>query len=218
MRNPPRLLILVAATLLLASGCSDSRPATPTDDQGRADQAPPRDAAPLDQRAPDAAKPDAATLDLSPADAPARPDGNKLDVTPRDQAVSKPDGGGTVCSADTDCKVFEDCCDCTAVFAWVSRPICKKMCFVTTCTALGFTKPTAYCAGGRCLLTEGGGASCVTDSDCQKVDNCCDCLALPTSVTAPTCNMGPCFVTTCVGQGLSNAAVKCLSGTCKLVP
>lgn len=188
MTHLPRLLIL-AAGMLMAVGCSDSRTATVADasqkkdttlgDQGRADGAPTPDAPASDAPRKDAAPArDQATRDAAPADLPTPVDSTSRDATPvdstnrdataLDQSTPTKDGGGTTCATDQDCKVFEDCCECTAVFSWVNRPICKKMCFVTTCTALGFTQPTAYCAAGHCLLTEGGGSSCKTTRTARR--------------------------------------------------
>ena len=113
--------------------------------------------------------------------------------------------------------MFEDCCDCRAEYIWVTSPICKMACTVKACTPeAGIKLPKAYCLKGQCLLAESA-VGCTADKDCKKVDDCCYCMAVPTSTTPETCpNM--CFINTCTGIGLANATPQCVGGTCRLVP
>jgi hypothetical protein len=131
----------------------------------------------------------------------------------------KPDKGGptTGCTSDKGCKVFNDCCDCEAIPVSSNKPICKKFCLINTCESLGLKQPEASCVGGRCVITDRGTA-CTSDKDCKKVDNCCDCLALPTTVTTPFCGIKSCFVSTCTGLGLSKYNARCVQGVCRLAP
>lgn len=238
MTHLPRLLIL-AAGMLMAVGCSDSRTATVADasqkkdttlgDQGRADGAPTPDAPASDAPRKDAAPArDQATRDAAPADLPTPVDSTSRDATPvdstnrdataLDQSTPTKDGGGTTCATDQDCKVFEDCCECTAVFK-LGQPADLQEDVLRHHLHGARLHPTHRLLRRRPLPADRGRREQLqNDKDCQKIDNCCDCLALPTSVAAPTCNMGPCFVNTCVGQGLATAAVQCVGGTCKLVP
>lgn len=156
---------------------------------------------------PDAPPPTLDTLPPSPDVQPPKPDAQP----------PKPDGGPPPggCFDDKDCKVFNDCCDCEAIPVKVNKPNCKKLCVISTCQSLGFKLPEAYCAGGRCLITDRG-TSCKTDKDCKQVDNCCDCLALPVGVSAPVCNINSCFVSTCTALGLTKLQPRCANGTCRL--
>lgn len=62
----------------------------------------------------------------------------------------------------------------------------------------------------------GGGASCTSDDDCQLVNSCCDCLALPASATAPECTMPECYAPSCEARGLWVIQVRCVQGACIL--
>ena len=68
---------------------------------------------------------------------------------------------------------------------------------------------------GHCLVAATGTA-CVNDTDCQRVDNCCDFLALPKTAMPPACAIKSCFVNTCTGWGLSSAKAMCISGVCRM--
>jgi len=60
------------------------------------------------------------------------------------------------------------------------------------------------------------GEPCTAPSECQIVDNCCDCTALPEGVDPPECNM-PCDQTACAAIGIDPIAA-CDLGSCELQP
>ncbi|MCA9665718.1 MAG: hypothetical protein KC503_09030 [Myxococcales bacterium] len=156
-------------------------------------------------------------------------EGGTVDGTPADgpvgESVTRPDQGGGAdgstaarCQIDADCKVFQDCCSCSAVLNSVNPPICKKACKQNTCDAW-FTRPIAYCVNGRCKVGEGAANSCGnTTKACQGINDCCNCLAVPASnTTIPNCSIATCFVATCTAEGLANAKPQCVNGNCRLV-
>jgi hypothetical protein len=202
---------ILAATVALFTACSD--------DNGSVTP---------DSRAPDSAVADMSTGDGPGADGPITtpdstpvPDGDqKPDKSPPppDQGPPPPDGPKTQCYSDKDCKVFEDCCSCQAVFTWENMPSCKMACTHKACTTKkALTQPEAYCltAKGKCFL--GDSAACSTDADCKLVNDCCSCMAVPVSVTPPNCPM-TCLVDSCTSVGLQGATAVCLSGKCRLKP
>jgi len=57
-------------------------------------------------------------------------------------------------------------------------------------------------------------AECVVDSDCQKVDNCCECTSMPADQTPDACAMD-CLVGQCTATGLEPVSAVCRSGRCE---
>ena len=227
-RSSGLFTIAVAIGLMMVLGaCSDD--AVPASgDSAAVDSAAPdsvageavvADQALGDQPRPDTSQADVATtLDGPKRDVTASHDGpvTTLDGAVRPDVTVAPDGPAR-CGSDKDCKAFQDCCDCKAVFAWETPPICKMMCLIPRCTSLGLKKPGAYCLAGRCVLADEG-QSCKGDKDCTKISTCCDCLALPVGVKAPPCKGPPCLVTACVAQGLDKNVARCVNNVCKLAP
>lgn len=124
----------------------------------------------------------------------------------------------TLCAVDNDCRAFEDCCTCRTHFAWETPASCKMACAVTKCKEIGIDPKAAYCVQGRCKLTVDA-PSCTTSADCRRIDDCCNCLALPNSVKGPTCPTGiNCLINTCAAHSLSGYKAACISGQCRLVP
>ena len=121
------------------------------------------------------------------------------------------DKGTPDCVNDGDCKVFQDCCTCKAVPLGQNPGICKRACKQDTCDAW-FNTPGAYCVGGKCKVGEAAVKSCSVKGDCRLVNDCCTCLAVPAKLSLPTCGIKSCFVSTCVGQGLSRATADCVKG------
>ena len=83
----------------------------------------------------------------------------------------------------------------------------------------GFTGGDASSStqGGSDTDTETGGgeAECVADEDCQIVDDCCTCDAIPVGEEAPECEVLRCFAPTCAVEGAgSPIAAECRLGTC----
>jgi hypothetical protein len=134
-----------------------------------------------------------------------------LDKKAQDQKVS-PDLVPDPCAGIT-CGLLNDCCDC---YATNGPPpgICKMMCKQNMCDALGIKPQVTYCIAGYCVVTAGA-TSCTADTDCQRIDNCCDCLALPNAASAPDCKK-LCLISTCVSRGLATAKAHCVLGECRL--
>ena len=205
------LLPAVLALPLALGGCSDDGATLP------------------DSRAPDQQTGDVSIADLPPADGPLAdapvPDGPQTDAPPAPEEQGpeaappdqgpQPDGPKT-CSADKECKVFEDCCDCYPIYTWESPGMCKMACTDKACkTDLNLVPAEAHCVKGKCFL---GGGTCASDADCQMVNDCCSCMALPAKSTPPACNIKACFVATCTARGVSTAKAQCVSGSCRVVP
>jgi len=112
------------------------------------------------------------------------------------------------------CHVVNNCCSCVASRNAFSAPPCPAICESPRCEAQGIGKPFAYCLKGHCLLGDGLDP-CVVDSDCQKADDCCYCLALPKKVAPPPCP-ADCFTGQCTSLGLEAAKPRCVAGTCRL--
>ncbi len=83
--------------------------------------------------------------------------------------------------------------------------------------ALGIKQPLATCLAGHCLVVSNEPASCSSDKECQRVDDCCTCTALPVAATVPTCQK-LCLINTCTSWGLPASTAKCVGGLCRLVP
>jgi hypothetical protein len=118
-------------------------------------------------------------------------------------------GGGTggtsaaqpECKADSDCKVFSDCCTCMAVPIAENPTSCPLTCVIDSCVAAGAPKLPA-CVAGRCVMGFecdsskvtckslppkcGAGqvpqvsgdcwkGGCVAADECQSVHACSDC-------------------------------------------
>jgi hypothetical protein len=64
----------------------------------------------------------------------------------------------------------------------------------------------------------GGGPSavpeCVDDADCTMVNDCCSCIAIPTTRQPPVCNVPECFAPTCTSLGNPSAMAACVVGHC----
>ncbi len=56
-------------------------------------------------------------------------------------------------------------------------------------------------------------AECVVDSDCQKIDNCCECSSIPADETPEDC-VEDCLVGQCTAVGLDLLKPACRSGVC----
>ena len=205
-----RLPALLASGSLLVAGvalsCDEALPPLP-DGKVAADSA--------TDAAADSAKTDAANAN----DDATRPDLlQQRDAPPPDQRPPQPDGPppvGTVCTSDSDCKVFTDCCTCTAIHVTETRGSCKKTCVINTCQSWGIANPVAYCVGGRCKVAAKQVTPCGGDASCQRIDNCCNCLALPTGLKPPPCGT-TCPLSKCPSEGLSKAQPGCLGGICRL--
>ena len=221
----------LASTLLivLVVGCSDD--ATSGDASVKADKAGLQDKSVKDGKVVPDSKP---SLDSQPsldsntqADAKPKPDiqtssdlkvipDNKvaMDKTvPKDQSVVDAWAGACV---GVKCTIQDDCCVCKARKGGTTVPVCPiTTCKQNTCGSVYIKKPTPYCLKGHCLLSEAGTA-CKTDADCTRVDNCCDCLALPKGAGPPPCAIKTCIVNTCSGYGLTAAQPRCISGVCVL--
>lgn len=57
-------------------------------------------------------------------------------------------------------------------------------------------------------------SECVVDSDCQKVDNCCECSSMPADQTPDACDMD-CLVGQCTATSLEPVSAVCRSGRCE---
>ena len=58
--------------------------------------------------------------------------------------------------------------------------------------------------------------SCIGDSDCKKVDDCCEgCLAVHVSQLFPACD-SQCVQSACMSSGQDGHVAVCKSGTCTL--
>lgn len=65
--------------------------------------------------------------------------------------------------------------------------------------------------------TSGAGPAepeCVDASDCKLHNDCCGCVAMPTSEAAPPCDKPTCFVDGCTSLGLTPVAATCEAGHC----
>lgn len=121
--------------------------------------------------------------------------------------------------AGVSCGLVNDCCQCQAYDNSVPPPMppCTAICDAPMCEALGIAGPQPYCFRGRCFLTAQQG-TCNSDADCQLVNDCCNCLALPRAAAqsvAATC-LADCFVGQCTGLGLAGVSARCVAGTCRL--
>ena len=133
-----------------------------------------------------------------------------------DAGVVQPDAA-VGCDADQDCKVVSDCCSCKGIYQWEQPASCPVACAAPKCDNWGLSWHRAYCVGGRCKVTAQAG-SCATDADCIKINDCCNCLALPKTVSGPpTCPLANCYVPTCSVEGLATTAARCVAGVCRLV-
>jgi hypothetical protein len=117
------------------------------------------------------------------------------------------------------CGMINDCCQCRPYdLAKPPKPIdCAAICDAPMCQAWGITKPHPYCLAGKCFFTDGVG-TCASDADCKLVNDCCQCLALPTAAAKlfeSQC-AADCFQPTCAGLGLGSVKARCKAGTCRL--
>lgn len=117
------------------------------------------------------------------------------------------------------CGVFNDCCQCEAVdLGTEPQPKeCLAICDAPICQSWGFSQPFAYCLSGMCFLAEGATA-CASDADCALINECCFCMALPTSLAKFVANMcaADCFQGRCSAMGLGSVKARCQGGLCRL--
>jgi hypothetical protein len=221
-RNPALLALgLVAAGFLPQVGCSDRASPSAADSSCKCDR--PGDDQKIEW---DASGNDLSGLDQAPSVEAGRPDGARPDHRKPDGAQHKdlsvkpdhssPDGPGAC--AKVACEVINDCCECSSYDKTGPTPTpCPiTSCFVPTCTSWGVKNPTSYCLQGQCFAAESA-TTCASDTDCQLINDCCECLALPATLTLPACKK-LCVVSTCVAKGLAITSLKarCLSGSCRL--
>ena len=57
-------------------------------------------------------------------------------------------------------------------------------------------------------------SECESDEDCQLVDDCCNCLAIPTEAEAPECTFEECIATKCEVHRVEKLAAVCKAGRC----
>jgi len=79
----------------------------------------------------------------------------------------------------------------------------------------GGGEPTSAGSGGA---AGGAGpevtlAECAADQDCQVVDDCCTCAALPKSEQKPACS-SVCIQSACQARGLAGAKAHCVANRC----
>lgn len=184
-------------------------------DRSSADNTPGPDAK---QPTPDVKKPNPDAKQPTPdvkqptPDAKPKPDSK---VPKPDSKAPKPDGPSGACGG-VKCVLQNDCCFCKGRKTGTTVPVCPSTtCKQPTCGGIMIKSPLTYCINGRCLVTDGP-TTCTSDSDCRLVNNCCDCLALPTKALNPPCAVTSCFVPSCTAFGLNAYKPRCVSGVCKL--
>jgi hypothetical protein len=167
-----------------------------------------------DQSADLAASDTGGQVDTTVADKAGQPD--QLTKTDTGQPEASAPDATTAACAGVKCTLQDDCCICRAFNAGTTVPVCPTTaCKQNTCGALLIKKPVTYCLKGRCLVGDHGSA-CAIDSDCKRVDTCCDCMAISNNVTSPSCPIKSCLVGTCTSYGLGAAKARCISGFCAL--
>ena len=82
---------------------------------------------------------------------------------------------------------------------------------VTGGTTTGGTGGTSTGGAGG---SSGGYPECMSDTDCQLVGDCCNCMPMPKGSTAPACSTGECFASNCEARGIKTGEVACLAGRC----
>jgi len=117
------------------------------------------------------------------------------------------------------CALANDCCMCQAYDNTVPPPMppCAAICEAPMCEALGIAGATPYCFRGECFITAQAG-TCSADADCQVVNDCCRCSALPRAA-AQTVGMScaaDCFQGRCSALGLIGVGARCVAGSCRL--
>jgi hypothetical protein len=96
-------------------------------------------------------------------------------------------GGARECLTDADCKIFDDCCSCSAVPATETPASCHRTCLQSACSALGTPTPKATCVVGQCVA----GFSCdSTQVLCKSVPPQCPAGELP--IVSGACWQGGC--------------------------
>jgi hypothetical protein len=91
------------------------------------------------------------------------------------------------CTADADCKVFEDCCTCAGVPTGENPAICKMACTDQKCKQLGVSSTEVACIAGRCVK----GFDCDTSKvTCKMATPICN--AGETPQVSGTCYTGDC--------------------------
>ncbi len=77
---------------------------------------------------------------------------------------------------------------------------------------MGGMSQTGGMGGGQMAMAK---AECASDQDCKLINNCCDCMGLPSNSPAPLCNQKLCKATTCAIQKLPLPLVaQCEVGRC----
>lgn len=60
--------------------------------------------------------------------------------------------GSPECTADTDCKLVDDCCRCEAIKKSDTAPVCNQQCVQSKCSELALPQGTMpSCVAGRCV-------------------------------------------------------------------
>jgi hypothetical protein len=77
-------------------------------------------------------------------------------------------------------------------------------------------------SGGTAGQSTGGSAGaspadpeCKNDADCQIVNDCCNCIAIPKSEQPPSCGISTCLVASCTPLGNPSKA-HCIAGRCSM--
>jgi hypothetical protein len=203
-------------------GQDQGDPDAPPESDARADAPPgtdlPRRDGPVDGPVSDkAALPDKKPpVDLKPADLKPPVDLKPaVDQPPPDQ--KQPDQAvPQACLADTDCVLYNTCCECQPRLKSAKPPpVCPSGCVQLICEALGLPKPTAICHQGKCILADD--TVCATNLDCKKIDDCCICGAVHKSILYPKCQLY-CPWNMCHYDGMTYYKPACVAGVCRLVP
>ena len=206
-------LLLLSLLVTLLSACSGGtelkQDTGAAADRGAPDAIHQPDTSPTTDTAP---KTDA----TSTPDIAAKPDSvAKPDASKKPDAKVSPDGPAAACSG-VKCVLQNDCCFCKARKSGTTMPVCPQTnCKQPTCGGIMLKKPALYCFKGHCLVTDEQ-TKCATDADCRRVNNCCDCLALPKGALDPPCAVKSCFVPDCTAKGMATAQARCVAGVCKL--
>ncbi len=58
---------------------------------------------------------------------------------------------------------------------------------------------------------------CETHEECQIVNDCCNCLAIPADEAPPECTLPECFAPSCTAHGVDSLEAVCMTGRCTLL-
>jgi len=141
--------------------------------------------------------------------------GNACEAAGRGVNVSQVGSCDPAC-VNVPCGAANDCCTCGAGRTDYDGfpPPCPAKCKQPTCDAWKVLGPTAYCLKGRCLLMDNK-RGCSGDADCELLNDCCSCMALPKGHAVPAC-LADCFAAHCTAIGLAGAKARCIGGLCRL--